>query len=87
MGRPVSFSHPWRAMEGTEEPFVPSVAKLAGRDRQKAASYLSCLTRTQSGCPLSPSGLLPFNEFLLGNTGHKGTSATSWLSLWAIVLC
>lgn len=30
MSRQVSFSHPWKAVEETEEPFGPNVAKLAG---------------------------------------------------------
>lgn len=84
VSRQLSFSHPQKAVQDTEEPFVPSAAKFTGRMAEIPPSSSSLRA---AALWLLQSHALPSQEFLLGNTGHEGTSATSWLALHATVLC
>lgn len=54
VSRRCAISHPWKATEKTEGPFVHGEATLASSNGPEAAWDFSLLARTQSGCPVSP---------------------------------
>lgn len=66
MDRQFSFSHAWQAMEETEEPFVPIVAKIAGDTDQKLPEISPSSPALRVAAPLkelSFSSSLPVSSY------------------------